>query len=128
MILDILWNILMPVFLIIAAGFVIARQLPLDLRTLSNVLFYLLMPCLIFTTLSHLKLDVRSVGHICIFYIGMIIALATLGGLLARTQTWDSSMRSAFLLTVLFQNAGNYGIPVSQLEYVRDACNFSLLG
>ena len=117
MVLYILWNILTPVFLIMAVGFMAVRRLPLDLRSLANVSFYIFLPCLVFTTLSHLQLDVRAIGQICVVHLLMLLALASVGGLLAWTQGWDSSMRSAFLLTVLIQNTGAYGLPVSQFAF-----------
>jgi len=117
MIFFILWHILTPVFLIMVIGFVAVRQLPVDVRSLAHVAFYILLPCLVFTTLSHLQLDVQAIGQICAVHVGMLLALTALGGALAWTQRWDRSMRSAFLLTALIQNTGAYGIPVSQLAF-----------
>jgi len=80
MVFYILWHILTPVFLIMAVGFVAVRQLPLDLRSLAHVAFYIFLPCLVFTTLSHLQLDVRAIGQICAVHVIMLLALAIVGG------------------------------------------------
>jgi len=60
MVFYIVWHILTPVFLIMAIGFVAVRQLPVDLRSLAHVAFYIFLPCLVFSTLSRLQLD--SIG------------------------------------------------------------------
>jgi len=117
MVFYIVWHILTPVFLIMAIGFVAVRQLPVDLRSLAHVAFYIFLPCLVFSTLSRLQLDLRAIGQICTVHVVMLLVLASVGGLLAWTQGWDRSMRSAFLLTVLIQNTGAYGLPVSQFAF-----------
>jgi predicted permease len=45
MLLSIFWDTLLPIFLIIATGFLLVRQCGVDVRALSLVAFYLFLPC-----------------------------------------------------------------------------------
>ena len=47
--LGVLINIVLPVFIIIGAGFVAARMLTIDAQTLSRVSLYVLGPALVFS-------------------------------------------------------------------------------
>jgi predicted permease len=117
MVFYIVWHILTPVLLIMAVGFVAIRQLSVDLRSLAHVAFYICLPCLVFTTLAHVPLQAQAIGQLCAVHVLMLVALASVGRLVAWVQGWDRAMRSAFLLTVLIQNTGAYGLPVSQLAF-----------
>jgi predicted permease len=125
--LHIVWNILTPIFLIAATGFVGSRWLRMDVRTLSTAAVYVFTPCLVFTSLARTPLNLSAVGQLCTLHIWMTALLAILGWLLAWTQGWQSQRRNALLLTVLVQNAGNYGIPVSRFAFGETATAIAVL-
>lgn len=110
--LNILINVVLPVFLIIGAGFVAARFLTVDAQTLSRVSLYVLGPCLIFSKLVETTVSGTDLVQIIIFTVsGTLLALA-LSWLVARMMRLDRSTESAFLLSCTFVNSGNYGLPL----------------
>ena len=127
MLLHIVWNILAPVFLIAAMGVVGSRWLRMDARTLSTASFYVFTPCLVFTSLARTPLNLHAIGQLCMLHLWMTALLAALGWLLAWTQGWHNQQRNAFLLTVLVQNAGNYGLPVNRFAFGDAATPIAVL-
>lgn len=117
MLLYIVWNVLTPVFLVVAAGVVGQRWLRMDVRTLSTAAFYVFTPCLVFTALSHTQLDLLAVSHIVTLDLGMTVTLTAFGWVYACRWGRDSALRNACILTIVIPNAGNYGIPVSRFAF-----------
>lgn len=110
--LNVLINIVLPVFLIIGAGFVAARFLTVETQTLSRVSLYVLGPCLVFSKLVETALSGTDLAEIILFTVsGTLLALA-LSWLVARMMRLDRSTESAFLLSCTFVNSGNYGLPL----------------
>lgn len=100
-----------PVFLVAGAAYLVRRRCPLDVRTLSTLNLYLLIPCLVFSGLSRRVIEwglfARYAGAMAAVTFAM---LALLYGV-SRLRKHEGAQRSAFLLTQ-FPNLGNYGLPV----------------
>ena len=127
MLLHILWNTFTPILLIVTTGFVLMRQLRIDVRPLSTIAFYILIPCLVFTNLLHLHLLLKEVEKICLLHVGMLALLMTLAWLIAWIWAWERPLRNACMLTAIMQNAGNYGLPVSQFAFGAAALEIAVL-
>ena len=115
--LDVFVNVIMPVFLvaIIAAAFQRWRKAPVG--PLSQVTLYLLTPALIFTSLVQQEIpasaSVRIVAALLLAN-ALIIAASLVVSLALRH---DRAMRSAFVLSTGFPNAGNMALPVLLLAF-----------
>lgn len=112
LLLSIFTNDVLPIFVVAAVGFALARVLGTDVRTLSRITFNALSPCLVFHLLvtSSLRADdfarMAALGTVTVLGIGLIARL------LALSLRLDRAMTSAFLIVVMFSNSGNYGLPV----------------
>lgn len=115
-----LWVIL-PIVLTIAIGFAFERARPVEPRTLSQVSIYVLGPCLVFYSLLTTKLTGREVAGIGAFLIALTAAMWVIGKVWARIRRMDSAQEASFLLSTLFMNAGNYGIPLSLYAFGEGA-------
>lgn len=110
--LALLLNNLLPIFIIAGLGYLLSNKLQLDPRPFSQVIFYILNPCLVFNLIIHSQLSdgdiLRTIG-----FAGLIMAatgvIAWIGGKLLRL---DRRMMAATLLTSTLMNAGNFGLPV----------------
>ncbi len=115
--LDVFINVIMPVFLVavLAAAFQRWRKAPVG--PLAQVTLYLLTPALIFTALVDQEIpasaSVRIVAAILLAN-AFIIAASLLASLALRH---DRAMRSAFVLSTGFPNAGNLSLPVLLLAF-----------
>lgn len=112
LLLSIFANDVLPIFLIAAAGFALARAARTDVRTLSKITFNALSPCLVFDLMVTSSLGAGDFARMA------ALAVVTIGGigLVARLATLplrlERRLATAFLLVVMFSNSGNYGLPV----------------
>jgi predicted permease len=119
--LSIFANDVLPVFVVAAIGFTIARVFKADVRTLSRVTFYALSPCLVFHMLVTSSLSAGDFGRMAALAVVTIVGIGLVARLVALPFRLDRAMTSAFLIVVMFSNSGNYGLPVVLFAFGRDA-------
>lgn len=116
----ILLDDILPIFLVASVGFVLARRLHVDVKSLSRVTFNALAPCLVFTLLVTSQLSAEEFGRIVAFTVLLAVSI----GLVARVAVipfrLSGPQLAAFLLVVMFSNAGNYGLSVVLFAFGRD--------
>jgi len=106
-----LW-VLLPILLNIAIGFVFERLRPIDPRTLSQTSIYVLSPCLVFHSLLTTKLTARDIASIAAFVYVLTAAQWLVAKGWAKARRMSPGDEAAFILSTVFMNAGNYGIPL----------------
>ena len=111
----------LPVFVVAAVGFTLARVFKTDLRTLSRVTFNALSPCLVFHMLVTSSLDAGDFARMTALAIVTIAGIGGVAWIVARPFRLDRAMTSAFLIVVMFSNSGNYGLPIVLFAFGRDA-------
>ncbi|MBI4790707.1 MAG: AEC family transporter [Chloroflexi bacterium] len=116
---SILVNIILPVVLVAAAGFVLARTLHVEARPLSRMMLYFFSPALVFSSAYRTQLSGEYVS-IAVFavVITALMGLVTLA--LVNIMRFDRLTASGFALGVLFVNAGNYGLPLILFAYGQE--------
>jgi predicted permease len=125
--LSVLINIVLPVFLIIGAGFVAARTMSLNAQTLSRVSLYILGPALVFSKLVETRVTGTDLAQIVVFaVVGTLLVLA-LSWTVARLQRLDRSTESAFMLSCTFVNSGNYGLPLVLFAFGQSGLERALI-
>ncbi len=105
----------------IAAGYLVQKAVGLDLRTLSRVNVYLLVPCFIFSHLYHFGLGLREAGSVVAFTWAVMAGVGVLAFLLARWRKLPRSLAVAFVVATIFYNSGNYGLTVIELVFGEDS-------
>lgn len=110
--LTVLINIVLPVFIIIGAGFILARAMSLDAQTLSRVSLYVLAPSLAFSKMSETRIGATDIAQIVAFTVVGTLSLVLLSWGVARLLRLDRSLESAFVLSSSFVNHGNFGLPL----------------
>jgi len=115
-----LLSVILPIVLMVAAGYLLARYTAVETHTLSRVTIYLLSPSLVFTAL--VKTDLQAVGGYRL--IGLIMAhyllLLLLAFLSGRALRLPKAERSGLTLATVLYNAGNYGLPVSLFAFGQE--------
>jgi malate permease and related proteins len=111
----------LPIFIVAGVGFLVARVLKADVRTLSRVTFNALSPCLVFHLLVTSSLSAADFGRMTALALIVIVGIGLVGRLLTLPLRLDRAMTSAFLIVVMFSNSGNYGLPVVLFAFGRDA-------
>lgn len=121
LLLAILVDDLVPIFAVAAVGFVLARKLHADVRTLSRVTFNALAPCLVFTLMITSTVGAAEFGQVAAYTVLFVGAVGALAAVAARPFHLDRPHLAAFLLVVMFSNAGNYGLSVVLFAFGREA-------
>jgi len=105
-------DVILPVFFIIGAGFALGRWPRLDVRLLTNVVFFVLSPALIFRTVYAVEFTGGDLFRTVIFVFAVQGGLFLLSRGIGRALGWDDDVRAVGSLTLSFSNCGNYGLPV----------------
>ncbi len=113
---SILVNIIAPIVLVAAAGFVLARALAIDARSLSRMMLYFFAPALIFSSAYRTQLSSEYIT-IGFFAVAITALMGVVTWLLIKIMRYDRLTGSAVALGVLFTNAGNYGLPLILFAY-----------
>ena len=113
-------NVVLPVFIVAGLGYVLEKRLHPPIAPFNQVVLYVLMPALVFTSL--LSVDFRSEEPIKIAAFTFLLAASMLAVafVIVRAARLDRVTSSAFMLTAAFPNLGNYGLSVVLLAYGRD--------
>lgn len=126
-ILAVLTQNILPIFLVASFGYVAQRRFQLEPRTLNSIVFNILSPALVFSSLVSSQLPVIELGQVALFTVlsvGLMGAIAY-GG--ARLLRLDRVNTAAFLLVVMFVNSGNYGLTLTQLRYGDDGLSRAIV-
>jgi malate permease and related proteins len=119
-ILTVLTQNIFPIFVVAGLGYLVQRQVGLDKRTLSSIVFYCLSPALVFSSLVNSELPVAELGGMVLFTLLAILLIGIIGLALARLLRFSRIETAAFLIVLMFVNGGNYGMTLNLLRYGQD--------
>ncbi|MEX2431545.1 MAG: AEC family transporter [Dehalococcoidia bacterium] len=115
--LNVFLNVILPTFLVAAAGAGLQRWRGLSPAPLSQLMLYLLAPALVFDSLINAELagdaSLRIVGAVLLITAAMLLA----SGVLSKALQQDRPLQSGFLLSTVFPNAANLALPVTLLAF-----------
>lgn len=104
---------MLPIFGSAAVGFVLRRITRIDLRTLSTVSLFVLNPCLILSSFLTGEFPLDLVPKLTLFCATLLTTLGAIAWGSSRLP-WRHSPGNAsmLMLSSMFPNAGNYGLPL----------------
>jgi malate permease and related proteins len=106
-----------PVFLLIAAGFVFAHWKKISLAAVTEIVVYLGTPSLVFSSLASKPL---FAGDIIELSAGILLIFVAVGLLIRLYFLLCSFSSRGFTLPTLFMNAGNMGIPLALFAFGQE--------
>ena len=121
LLLSIFANDVLPIFVVALVGFLLARFLKADVKTLSRVTFNALVPCLTFSLLVTSKITPDELGRMMLFTVCLILGIGLIARLLAFPLRLDRGLATAFMIVVMFSNGGNYGLSVNNFAFGQEA-------
>ena len=110
-------KIILPLFVLIAVGFVAQRTMRMDSRTFSRMTIYIFVPAVLFTKMYSAKVDLRFFATIILFVSIIQILMFVIGEVTARSLGYSRGKRKAFSNALTFFNSGNYGLPLADLVF-----------
>ncbi len=118
---SILLNDILPTFALGAVGFALARILRVDVKTLARVSFNALAPCLVFHLIVTAQISPGEAWRMAIFTSALVLGIGLIARLVAVPFRLERQMLAAFLIVVMFSNAGNYGLSVILFAFGRES-------
>lgn len=106
---------ILPISLVVLAGFILARRMALNTQTIGRVTFYLFSPALIFRGLYQTDLDYSTVGKTALLAAILFAASGLMGWLSSARE--ERRRRAAVALTSALSNNGNMGLSVSLFAF-----------
>lgn len=104
-------QVVLPVLLIFGAGYLIQMVARLDIKSLSTVTLYIMLPNLVFKTFYEAKLD-RAYVIMLVFAALLLFAILVINKIVAKLRNYNQAMESGMILSTAFMNSGNYGTPI----------------
>ena len=120
-------NNLLPILLAAGAGFLVARYLGVTPRSVSRVVFYIFSPCLIFTLLTSGRLNGDDITQMVSYAAASVLIMGVITAIIAYALRLKRSITVALLLTVMFGNAGNFGLSLNLFAFGEDAVAYAAI-
>ena len=119
-------DIILPIFIVMAIGFILQKKFTMDISTLSKLNIYFVVPAFIFVKLYSTQFSASLFGHVLLFFILLVIILYVISTLFAKLLGLDRGKKTAFSNSTIFFNSGNYGVPVNELVFKGDPFAMSI--
>ncbi|MBM4261878.1 MAG: AEC family transporter [Deltaproteobacteria bacterium] len=103
-----------PVFMLVAAGFIFARFKKINLAPVTEIIVYLGTPSLVFSSLASRPIFLADIAAL---FFGVLIIFAGVGLLIKGYFLSFRFSSRGFALPSLFMNAGNMGIPLALFAF-----------
>jgi predicted permease len=120
-------EVLLPIVVVAALGFAFRSRVPLDLRSLNRLGIYVLSPCLIFNTLLRADLSGGQTVRMLLFTLICIVLMGCLSLAASALLRLSRVEQSAFLLSTMFMNSGNYGLPLARFAFGEVGFQYAVL-
>lgn len=122
----ILRDIILPVFIVMAIGFILQRKFSMDLSTLSKLNIYFVVPAFIFVKLYSTTFSASLFGYVLLFFVLLVSILYIISILFAKSLRLEKGKKTTFSNSIMFFNSGNYGVPVNDLVFKSDPLAMSI--
>jgi predicted permease len=115
--LNVFFEVVLPVLAVAAAGGIVGRRLGFSLETMSKAVFYLFSPCLVFTSIAEIELSGGDIARLVLVAVAVFAAnaIVAFGWSIARHS--DRETRAAGVLSTCVVNQGNMGLPMAALAF-----------
>lgn len=118
-------NNILPIILLSGAGFALGNLLHIDPRSLGRVVFYVFSPVLIFDVLVQNQLELTEAAVVIAFALSFIFLIGALTFVLGYLFKLERTALVAILITTMFANTGNYGLPLVSFAFGEEALSYA---
>ncbi|MGD0613191.1 MAG: AEC family transporter [Anaerolineales bacterium] len=118
-------NNLLPILLLGGAGFALGKFLVVEPQTLGRAVFYIFAPLLVFNLIVQSQLSLGSLAEMVAFAAGVMLIGGGLAYLAGRVLHLDRTPLIAVVLTTMFANNGNYGLPLIAFAFGSNALAYA---
>ena len=119
--LQVLVDVLVPVFAVVAIGFGLSKTVSIEPRALATLAYWVLGPAFIFNVLATAELDADVVVKVVASSALVMVVAGLVAALAMRLIGSSFSQLAATVLTSIYGNAGNFGLAVSAFAFGVEA-------
>jgi predicted permease len=112
---------LLPILIVAGIGFILQRKLDINPRPLSKIVFNSLTPSLIFTLLINTEIQAADMGRMALLSLLTTSIVGLIAWFLSKLLRLPVMTASAFILTVIGMNAGNFGLSLNYFAFGEEA-------
>lgn len=124
--LDVFLDVIAPVLVMAALGGLVGRRFDVPVEVLSNLVFNLFAPALVFRTLSTVELS-GDTARIAGTTLLVLAASAVLSLMASWARRHDAPTRATLALGSSVSNGGNMGLPVALLAFGQVGLDVAVL-
>lgn len=118
-------NNILPIIILSGAGFALAKLLQIDSRSLGRVVFYVFSPLLVFDLLLKNQLDLKQAGTVILFTVCLVAIMGVITYVLGLLFKLERHILTTVLITSMFANTGNYGLPLVSFAFGDQALAYA---
>jgi malate permease and related proteins len=119
------FNNLFPILLVASIGYALAKFLKINSRPLSQIIFYVFSPILVFKLITSSHLSNQDILQTLLFAVILMICVGGITWVVGGILKFDRKTLAAVLITAMFMNAGNYGLPLTNFAFGEEALAFA---
>jgi predicted permease len=118
-------NNILPIILLGGAGFALGKILHVDAQALGRVVFYVFSPVLIFDLMIKNQLKLSEAAIVIGFSTSIILTVGLLTYLFGKLLKLERPALISILITSMFANTGNYGLPLVSFAFGEKALPYA---
>lgn len=118
-------NNILPIILLGSAGFALGKVLHVDPRSLGRVVFHIFSPVLIFNILINNHLKLGEAASVIAFTVAIVLLVGLLAYLFGRLLKLERTALISIVITSMFANTGNYGLPLVSFAFGENALPYA---
>src|ERR1700730_6061719 len=127
LLLSILVSDILPIFAIAGAGFLLARYVGVEVKTVARAVFYSLLPCFACLMLVTSSASGPNVGRLMVLAVVIMCAMGLVGYAVGKGLSLKNGPLRAFMMVVMFSNGGNYGLPVVRFAFGSESLKYATI-
>jgi malate permease and related proteins len=120
-------NNILPIILLSGAGFALGKLLHIDSRSLGRVVFYVFSPVLILDLLIQNQLKMSEAAIVIAYAFSFILIMGAITLLLGYFLKLERPALISILITTMFANTGNYGLPLVSFAFGEQALSYAAI-
>jgi len=120
------FQVVAPILIMLGIGAALQLKFQFNLKALSNLITYCLMPAAVFINIYETKVNAEVLAQIVFYLVIFSICLMVLGSIISKLLKLNRNQAAVYKNSVVLINSGNYGIPVSQMLYAANPLGTSI--
>lgn len=115
----ILEHTMLPLFTLVLIGYLVDRKFHIAVKSLSKLLFFLIIPSFIFTNIYKTNFPSNSINILLCVFVLLFISFV-IANIISRWKHYDAGMTESCRNALMFNNTGNLGVALIILVFSHE--------